>query len=372
MSESKDNPSDSSTRTPILQSSRLNPAIRASMLRPSQFSSQLNTTAATEEPKSDALNDAKVNPFLKETSTEELTSEISKDSTNVDKKEEKSTSDPLSLLTNVCNGLPKSNLFVAKASIPLAENSGFVFGQNVHERVTGENIQTTSTTSNATKLDGENSSTSSSTASNLLFSSAIQHTKSDEEEKAPKETDSKCLNEVAREYEESRAQKRKYEEVETFTGEENEVNVVDINCKLFAFVNANWEERGRGSLRLNDSKDNSGCARVVFRTSGNLRLLLNTKIWPDMVAQRPSQKSLRLTAIDSSGQVKIFLIMSRPDDVTTLFNALSERIESCKAASPKDDDEKKNGSDLEVKTSKEVEESGEPSPKKPVTEVNSN
>lgn len=86
------------------------------------------------------------------------------------------------------------------------------------------------------------------------------------------------LNEVARVYEESRAQKRKYEEVETFTGEEDETNVLDVTCKLFAFVASNWEERGPGNLRVNDSKDKSKSPRVVFRTSGNLRVLLNTKV----------------------------------------------------------------------------------------------
>lgn len=45
------------------------------------------------------------------------------------------------------------------------------------------------------------------------------------------------------------------------------------------FVNSNWEERGRGSLRLNDiCNDEDQCSRVVFRTSGNLRLLINTKV----------------------------------------------------------------------------------------------
>lgn len=142
------------------------------------------------------------------------------------------------------------------------------------------------------------------------------------------------LNEVARVYEESRAQKRKYEEVETFTGEEDETNVLDVSCKLFAFVASNWEERGPGNLRVNDSKDKTKSPRVVFRTSGNLRVLLNTKVWPGMVVQRPSQKSLRLTAIDSAGQIKIFLAMARPEDIAKLFVQLNNRIDLEKARPP--------------------------------------
>lgn len=83
---------------------------------------------------------------------------------------------------------------------------------------------------------------------------------------------------MARVYEESRAQKRKYEEVKTFTGEENETNVLDISSKLFTFVASNWEERGPGNLRVNDNKDRKKNSRVVFRTLGNLRVLINTKV----------------------------------------------------------------------------------------------
>jgi Ran-binding protein 3 len=64
----------------------------------------------------------------------------------------------------------------------------------------------------------------------------------------------KSLSEAAREYEESRAVKRKFEEVEVKTGEEEETNVLQISCKLHTFDKAkgSWAERGRGQLRLND------------------------------------------------------------------------------------------------------------------------
>lgn len=84
--------------------------------------------------------------------------------------------------------------------------------------------------------DNTESSTSAS-AEGLLFSNVIQNAaaaaKSSEgcDSALGKDavTEVKSLTEVAREYEESRAQKRKYEEVETFTGEENEVNIVDVS-----------------------------------------------------------------------------------------------------------------------------------------------
>lgn len=47
---------------------------------------------------------------------------------------------------------------------------------------------------------------------------------------ASKDPDGKSLEETAKEYEEHRsAQKRKYDEVETFTGEEDETNIIDVS-----------------------------------------------------------------------------------------------------------------------------------------------
>lgn len=332
MSENNDNSNDSNSRPDsILQASRLNNPIRAGVLRPSVLGSSLNSTNNDDgKSNEDGNNDGEsLNPFLRESKDDDegdglqigaSSANNKRDESDDDEKDDRP--DPLNLLAK--NGFERASMFAAaKSSIPRVEKSGFVFGQNVHERVTGE-----SSTSKS-----ENSSTSSDTP--LLFSSVIQAAaKPDSEGAAPKEsTDAKSLTEVAREYEESRAQKRKYEEVETFTGEEDESNIVDISCKLFAFVNSNWEERGRGSLRLNDSKVQE-CSRVVFRTSGNLRLLVNTKVWAGMVAERPSQKSMRLTAMDNNGQIKVFLVMARPAEISNLHKLLVKRIEKVKLLHP--------------------------------------
>lgn len=112
------------------------------------------------------------------------------------------------------------------------------------------------------------------------------------------------LTEATRAYEQSRAQKRKYEEVETFTGEEDETNVLDVNSRLFAYVSSNYEQRGPGSLRLNDSKDKS--SRVVFRTSGNLRVLLNTKV----SALRTNEPTIELNCFPFLLQIRSGLVWS--------------------------------------------------------------
>ncbi|XP_031624655.1 ran-binding protein 3 [Contarinia nasturtii] len=238
------------------------------------------------------------------------------------------------------------SLFASAASKSpfLAANNGsessFVFGQNIHERIVG--VPDTSVSSASSSADDNHSDSSS---GSKLF--AVSSASTSEATSAgggsggtgggggstngaePKESSTvEDLTKVAREYEESRAQKRKLDAVETFTGEEDEVNVVDMSSRLFAFVASNYEQRGPGSLRLNDVKTDDARSRVVFRTLGNFRVLLNTKVWGGMIVEKPSQKSLRFTAIDSNdGAVKIYLVMARPDDINTLYSALKKRIE---------------------------------------------
>lgn len=150
-----------------------------------------------------------------------------------------------------------------------------MFGQNLQERVIAE--------SGSDDSKPSTSCLNSNGTSDMLFSSAIKDTKIDNMDISNKE--GKSLSESAREYEESRAIKRKYEEVEIKTGEEEEINILHISCKLFTYDkgSGSWQERGRGNLRLNDQEvsDNNSThmqSRLVFRTFGSLRVILNTKV----------------------------------------------------------------------------------------------
>lgn len=53
-----------------------------------------------------------------------------------------------------------------------------------------------------------------------------------------------------------------------------------------------------------------------------------------MVAERPSPKSLRLTAIDNMGKMKVYLVMARSSEINYLHLALKERIEQRKISHP--------------------------------------
>ncbi|XP_076326219.1 uncharacterized protein LOC143233645 [Tachypleus tridentatus] len=133
--------------------------------------------------------------------------------------------------------------------------TNFVFGQNLHERV-------------VTYEDSK--SDSSSSISNQLNFQAFQKSSSEDERQECTGKPVKSLTQSAEEYQ-ARQAKRKYDEVTVVTGEEGESNVLQINCKLFAFEkNSSWVERGRGMLRLNDREvDGTLQSRLVMRTQGS-------------------------------------------------------------------------------------------------------
>lgn len=336
--------------------------LKPSVLKPSHFGGSAFQNSGS----SGGSNSFGSNPFLKtQASEEEAPEQQQAESSSSDGTGKTEKDDPLGTLNRPT--LPKSNLFANVKSI--SENTGFVFGQNVHERVTGagENLDTSATptaglsfsstvasTTNNSNDSSSSNSTNTPTASQqsgggAAAAAAGSNGGGDKPESAAAE---ESLEEAARKYEESRgALKRKFDEVETITGEEDERNVAEINCKLFAFAKSNWEERGHGTLRLNDKDGSSKESRVVFRQAGNLRVLINTKVWSGMIADQSSQKSLRLTAMDNNGQVKVFLVMSRPDVIGKLHKELTKRIQTAKelaAASGENDDDdagKENNND---------------------------
>lgn len=65
---------------------------------------------------------------------------------------------------------------------------------------------------------------------------------------------------------------------------------------------------------------------MVGRTAGTQRLVLNTKVWPGMTAERAGPKSLRLTAMDVHGDVRIFIVQAAPKEIDQLHNLLLQRL----------------------------------------------
>uniref|UniRef100_A0A8C5LM17 Ran-binding protein 3 n=1 Tax=Leptobrachium leishanense TaxID=445787 RepID=A0A8C5LM17_9ANUR len=197
-----------------------------------------------------------------------------------------------------------------------AASNKFVFGQNMIERVLSPPKPEASSDSNKENAVLESGSDNSSLENTPEKSNNI----------------SESLAESAAAYTKATAKRCLLEKVEVITGEEAESNVLQIQCKLFVFdkVTQSWVERGRGLLRLNDmasTEDGTLQSRLVMRTQGSLRLILNTKLWAQMQIDKASEKSIRITAMDTEDQgVKVFLISASSKDTGQLFAALHHRI----------------------------------------------
>ncbi|XP_072458067.1 ran-binding protein 3 isoform X18 [Notamacropus eugenii] len=198
-----------------------------------------------------------------------------------------------------------------------ASSNKFVFGQNMSERVLSP------PKSSESSIDTNKDNTAAESGSE---SSSLEATP----EKANNVSES--LAESAAAYTKATAKKCLLEKVEVITGEEAESNVLQIQCKLFVFdkTSQSWVERGRGLLRLNDmasTDDGTLQSRLVMRTQGSLRLILNTKLWAQMQIDKASEKSIRITAMDTEDQgVKVFLISASSKDTGQLYAALHHRI----------------------------------------------
>jgi len=135
--------------------------------------------------------------------------------------------------------------------------------------------------------------------------------------------------------------------VKTSTGEESEICILEIYAKLFQFntTKRDWEDLGRGTLRLNDNRkfteQNSNrhrleikkdaslkrSSRLIMRGSGTLRVILNTSLFPDMMATKAGPKSVKISATHhETGQVLIYLINSKPNDCDELIKSITHRL----------------------------------------------
>ncbi|XP_057714008.1 ran-binding protein 3b [Corythoichthys intestinalis] len=220
-----------------------------------------------------------------------------------------------------------TNYFLQYISTPSSNNatnsseSGakFVFGQNMSERVLSPPKGETANEESKEVSEGSEPPTQEATPEKGV------------------NCVSESLEESAAAYTKATAKKCILEKVEVKTGEESESNVLQMQCKLYVFEKTaqSWIERGRGLLRLNDmasTDDGTLQSRLVMRTQGSLRLILNTKLWPQMQVDKASDKSVRVTATDTEDQgVKVFLISGSSKDVGQLAAALHHRILALKS-----------------------------------------
>jgi len=92
------------------------------------------------------------------------------------------------------------------------------------------------------------------------------------------------------------------QEVPIETGEENEKSVFASDSVLFEFFDGGWKERGKGEVKVNVSTTGTGKARLVMRSKGNYRLILNSCLYPDMKLTNMEKRGITFACVNSTGE----------------------------------------------------------------------
>ncbi|KAM4884202.1 ran-binding protein 3 isoform 7-T7 [Sylvia borin] len=151
---------------------------------------------------------------------------------------------------------------------------------------------------------------------------------------------------------------------------ENSTNSADASSNKFVF-GQNMSERVLSPPKSNEgstesSKENAATESAsesssqeatpekVMRTQGSLRLILNTKLWAQMQIDKASEKSIRITAMDTEDQgVKVFLISASSKDTGQLYAALHHRILALRSRVEQEQEVKNAAPEPEVTQSNE-------------------
>ncbi|XP_024369416.1 uncharacterized protein [Physcomitrium patens] len=91
------------------------------------------------------------------------------------------------------------------------------------------------------------------------------------------------------------------QEVALETGEEKEKAVFGADASLFEFHEGGWKERGKGEIKVSVPEDVQRRPRLVMRSKGNLRLLLNANIFPDMKITKMDNRGVTFVCANSTG-----------------------------------------------------------------------
>lgn len=159
---------------------------------------------------------------------------------------------------------------------------------------------------------------------------------------------------------------QQYKQVElaikdTKTGEEDEESQFSTTTKIFelnlAKISEGWKERGVGPLHLNQSKTDRSQLRLVMRSQGLLRVVLNMKITPSTVllkgleASLSPGKFLRLNSVSEGRPVQYLLKFGSENTRNELYDTV-ERLKG----EIKDKKEDKKDDKKDDKKEKEKEE----------------
>ncbi|RHZ71589.1 hypothetical protein Glove_256g146 [Diversispora epigaea] len=97
-----------------------------------------------------------------------------------------------------------------------------------------------------------------------------------------------------------------FQEIEVFTGEENETARHSTRAKLFCMDGETWKERGVRILKLNSPISNEKSPRIVMRADTILKIILNVALFHGMHIERSQEKFIRLFLPNSNAADDLF------------------------------------------------------------------
>ncbi|XP_019195636.1 PREDICTED: nuclear pore complex protein NUP50B-like isoform X1 [Ipomoea nil] len=92
------------------------------------------------------------------------------------------------------------------------------------------------------------------------------------------------------------------QEVSVETGEENEKPVFTADSVLFEYLDGGWKERGKGEIKVNVCTTEVKKARLVMRSKGNYRLILNANLFPEMKLANMDKKGITFSCVNSASE----------------------------------------------------------------------
>lgn len=191
------------------------------------------------------------------------------------------------------------------------ESSGFVFGENIFSRVVDSSSSKPSDEESAKEFKDL-----------VCTNSSVESTTDD--------ADNDALRKSADELSQKQITQQ-YDETEVITGEEEETTALKALCKLFLFnpEKNEWVEKGFCNVHLNDMTEDGLDAKVksrlIIRSKGGLKVLVNTLLWSEMGLARASTKAVRISAQSEDGVKSFLLTMQNATDADLVFFALQKR-----------------------------------------------
>lgn len=130
----------------------------------------------------------------------------------------------------------------------------------------------------------------------------------------------------------------KFAETEVKTGEEDERELFRARAKVYSLVPGagdvapRWKERGVGPLKLNIHRTTKK-VRILMRTEATLRVVVNTRVFPELTFDRASERSLRFQGMDvdsadGTARTSFLLRFATRDDANSILAALDKWRES--------------------------------------------